>query len=81
MTLQFSLKRLFAAVTLIALGMAAAVYAQRAPIPPFEVLRVASGGLIGGGLFTPFKRTPMGVLFGMTIGLYALAFAMLTEHP
>jgi hypothetical protein len=76
---QFSLRRLFAATALIAMGSGAAVYFVDAvhSAPPMSTLQVLSGlccgPLIGTGLFTPIKYPVLGAFVGF-IGFICLLY-------
>lgn len=67
---RFSLRRLFAAVTLIAVGCGALAYlfrtADEAPAAGiWKVLAAICGGpLIGAGLLTPVRRPALGAILG-----------------
>jgi hypothetical protein len=78
---RFSLKRLFASITLIAIGVAmiAAVFQHREIFEWYTALLfvVAGGGTIGAGLFNPFRRPWLGVAIGI---LAVLAFLIATAR-
>jgi len=66
----FSLRRLFAALTLIAIGCGALVYLFRTEDQTpaaglWKVLAAFWGGpLVGAGLFTPIRRPALGAILG-----------------
>jgi hypothetical protein len=68
--LRFSMRRLFVATTLIAVGSAAFADLRTAAesAPPMSALNViealSSFPLIGAGLFTPIKRPVLGACLG-----------------
>jgi len=68
---QFSLRRLFAAMTLIAVGVAAVADFKTAVInaPPLSLFSVMEGfaclPLVGAGILTPAKRPILGACLGL----------------
>ena len=68
---QFSLKRMFASVTLLAIGMAMLVFLFRhvPRVPPLadELLFLAGGATIGAAILLPVKRAWLGAILGLTI--------------
>jgi hypothetical protein len=75
MGFQFSLKRIFGATTLIALGTALAVSLLTPPYPDIGGLFVTwsiAGSLLGAGIFVPFKRTAMGTILGAIVPYFLL---------
>jgi len=71
MKFNFSLRRLFVATTLIAVGCAgfADLWTAGERAPPMSILNVVealgSFPLIGAGLFTPIKRPILGAFIGL----------------
>src|SRR5260221_11243567 len=79
--LQFSLKRMFVSISLIAVGagMLACLLFERAggalfPIGQIFAMWFSSGALIGAGLFTPFKRPIVGAFIGLIAMTLLLIF-------
>ena len=75
---RFSVKRLLIAMTLIAIGtaMVPLVPQYERSGGPFAVcllLWFGGGGLVGAGLFTPFKSTWLGALLGF-MAMVAMLF-------
>ena len=85
---QFTLRRLFAAVTLIALGVAALALVLRtntAVVGEDYIgnrlafpLWIGGGSLIGAGIFMPFHKTWLGLIIGLLIQI-AIAVAALSH--
>jgi hypothetical protein len=74
---QFSIKRLLASVTLIAVGVATCQLVMRLDNSRLVLAKVALCGfpLIGAGIFCPAKRTMEGALIGLL-----LASSVLCAH-
>ena len=78
---HFSLRRIFIAITLVAVGLALLMRVIQIPnryhwLADFPVCFVA-GALIGGGALVVFKRTLVGALIGVTgAGIYLTAIAL-----
>jgi hypothetical protein len=73
---QFSLKRLLASMTAIAIGISSIVYLVRGNVADSAdnlvlafALWFGGGMLIGGGLFAPFKRAVVGAILGLAVQL------------
>jgi hypothetical protein len=76
---QFTLKRLFVSVLLIAIGAAACTAAlELAALPADQVfvanlaLWLVGGAFIGGGIFYLFQRAELGALVGLGVQLLAI---------
>jgi hypothetical protein len=69
---QFSLARIFFAVTLVAVGFAgiALVHGRDWPLNAVAAvigLNYCSGAVIGAGLLTPFRKTQLGAILGFLV--------------
>ena len=79
---QFSLRRLFVAITLVAIGCGEVAFLRAFSGPPpldsFQWLAVLTcGPIIGAGLFTPFKRPMLGAFLGL-LGFIAFVMFVVT---
>jgi hypothetical protein len=76
---RYSLKRLFASTTLIAVGLACVIVAYRSLIEEKQidrlsiVLWIGGGVMIGAGALIPFRMTLFGVAIGFVVQLLLLS--------
>jgi hypothetical protein len=78
---RFTIKRLLAAVALIAVGcgMLGAIRYVSAPFISLAIW-IAAGAVIGAGILTPFHRMRLGIATGIVAGFAVLAGMLLTKQ-
>ena len=82
--LQFSLQRLLVSFTLLAVGVFMAVRIFRYHLwtgPEFLPQWFISGAMVGAGIFTPFRRTILGIVIGLAVpAVLALLLVLLALY-